>query len=312
MELAAPAALALLLLAVPVLWLTLHRRRGYAVASGAGFAQARPTFRLRLARVLPALRVLSVVVLAIAVAGPRRGDANAVVPGEGIDIALSLDISSSMDTQFGAKGQTRLSVTKDVIRQFIKNRTNDRIGLVVFQRDALPLSPPTLDYEALDSLVADVNSGLLPDGTGIGVGLATALNMLQDSTAASRVVILLTDGQHNADSISPEDAASLAASLKVRVYTIGVITPGATRSAQVDTDLLTAISDRTGGRFFSADSPQALSDIYQEIGRLETSKVGREHFEQFSELAPWFAAAAAALLALELVLRGTWLRRSPA
>ncbi len=312
MEFAAPAALALALLALPVLWLARRRKRGYAVSSGAGFAHTRPTFRLRLARLLPLVRVLAVVVLAIAIAGPRRGDANAVVPGEGIDIALSLDISSSMNTQFGAKGETRLSVTKDVIREFIKGRTNDRIGLVVFQRDALPLAPPTLDYQALDSLVADVDSGLLPDGTGIGVGLGTALNMLQDSTAASRIVILLTDGQHNADSITPEDAANLAASLKVRVYTIGVISPGPNRSTQVDTELLTAIANRTGGQFFSADSPQALSDIYAEIGRLETSRVGREHFEQFSEMAPWFAAAGAALLALELVLRGTWLRRSPA
>lgn len=312
MEFAAPAALPLALLAVPVLWLSRRRGRGYAVASGAGFARTHPTFRLRLARMLPALRVLAVVMLVIAVAGPRRGDANAVVPGEGIDIALSLDISGSMETKFGGSGQTRLQVTKDVIREFIKGRSNDRIGLVVFERDALPLAPPTLDYTALDSLLAGVENGLLPDGTGIGVGLATALNMLQDSTAASRVVILLTDGQHNADSITPEDAANLAVSLHVRVYTIGVVSPGTAGSAQVDSDLLAAVADRTGGRFFSADSPKALADIYDEIGRLETSKVGREHFEQFSELAPWFAAAGAALLALELVLRGTWLRRSPA
>lgn len=312
MEFAAPAALALALLAVPVVWLARRRSRGYAVASGAGFARTRPTLRLRLARMLPVLRVLAVVVLAIAVAGPRRGDANAVVPGQGIDIALALDISGSMETKFGSNGQTRLQVTKDVIREFIKGRTNDRIGLVVFERDALPLAPPTLDYSALDSLVADVENGLLPDGTGIGVGLATALNMLQDSTAASRIVILLTDGQHNANSITPEDAANLAVSLHVRVYTIGVVSPGTVGSTQVDANLLTAMADRTGGRFFSADSPKALADIYDEIGRLETSKVGREHFEQFSELAPWFAAAGAALLALELLLRGTWLRRSPA
>ena len=161
--------------------------------------------------------------LVIAVAGPREGDADAIVPGEGVDIALALDISTSMDQQFTA-GQSRLEATREVVREFIKSRKDDRVGLVVFQEDALALSPPSLDYRALDKMVAGLESGLLRDGTGIGVGLAQALNMLQDSTAASRIVILLTDGEHNADSISPEKAAELAVSLKIRVYTIGVVT----------------------------------------------------------------------------------------
>ncbi len=224
MEFALPAALAFALLALPVAWLARRRARGYSVPSVSPVAGIQPTWRLRAARALPVLRVLAVVALAVAVAGPRKGNATAVIPGEGIDIALSLDISSSMEQRFG--NSTRLEVTKDVIREFIKQRENDRIGLVVFQKDALSLSPPSLDYDALDRMVADVESGLLPDGTGIGVGLANALNMLQDSTAASRVVILLTDGEHNADSISPEEAAQLAVALKIRVYTIGVVSGG--------------------------------------------------------------------------------------
>ncbi len=311
MEFALPAALVLALLALPVAWLARRRARGYPVPSVSPVAGIQPTWRMRAARALPALRVLAVVALAVAVAGPRKGNATTIVPGEGIDIALSLDISSSMQQRFG--NSSRLEVTKDVIREFIRQRENDRIGLVVFQKDAMSLSPPSLDYDALDRMVADVESGLLPDGTGIGVGLANALNMLQDSTAASRVVILLTDGEHNADSISPEEAAQLAVALKIRVYTIGVISGDSPfNNREIDEALLQDIADRTNARYFTASSPEALADVYQEIGSLETSRISRESFERFTELAPWFAGGAAALLLLELVLRGTLLRRSPA
>jgi Ca-activated chloride channel family protein len=161
-------------------------------------------------------------------------------------------------------------------------------------------------------MIETLEPGFLPDGTGIGVGLASSLNMLQESTAASRVVILLTDGQHNANSISPEQAAELAISLKIRVYTIGVVNqtnPGINEG--IDERLLVEIADRTGATYFEADSPQELQDIYVEIGSLERSRIGRASFESFTEWAPWFAAGAAALVALELVLRGTVLRRTP-
>lgn len=315
MELAAPAALALGVLAIPVAWLVFRRpRHAFALSSAGWLAGVRPTFRLRMARLLPVVRVLAVVVLAAALAGPRIGDANAVVPAQGIDIALAVDISSSMTTsQFGpVRGTKRLDATKDVIRQFIKGRTDDRIGLVVFQEDALALSPLSLDYKALDDLIAHLDSGLLPDGTGIGVGLAEALNMLKNSAAASRIVILLTDGQHNAPSISPLDAAQLGAALKIRVYTIGLIDSSTGSRAGVDEQLLQQMATDTGGQYFAADNPTALAGIYDQIGRLEKSKVEREHFERFTEIAPWIAAAVAGLLALEFVLRWTWLRRAPA
>ena len=310
MELAAPAAFVFALLAVPVVLLARRRGRASVLPSTAPFATLAPTLRLRAARALPALRVLALLLLVVALAGPRVGDANAVVPAQGIDIALSVDASSYMMSPFGQT--TRLDATKQVMRDCIKGRQNDRIGLVVFQEDALPLSPPTLDYKALDSVVASVRSGLLNDGTGIGVGLGAALNMLRDSTAASRVVILLTDGQQNGRSISPLDAADLAKALHVRVYTIGVLDNSSAGRGSVDEALLRQIADSTGGRYFAASSPQALADVYTEIGKLETSRVGRERFERFTELAPWFAAGAAALLGIELALRASWLRRSPA
>ncbi|MGE5595617.1 MAG: VWA domain-containing protein [Hyphomicrobiales bacterium] len=313
MEFADPFAILLALLALPLLWLGLRRGGGgYAVPSAAGLGDVPPTLRMRLLGALPILRVLAVVLLAIAIARPRVGDANATVPAQGIDIALALDVSSSMETGDFGPGKTRLDATKEVIRDFIKGRENDRIGLVVFQKDALPLSPPTLDYDALDRVVADVKSGILPDGTGIGVGLATALNMLRDSTAASRIVILLTDGQHNTQSISPEEAAGLAKALRIKVYTIAVVSPGGPTAGEIDEDRLRAIAEDTGGRYFLADNQAALVNVYDEIGKLETSAVGRERFERFTELAPWFLLGAATLLGLDLALRGTWLRRLPA
>jgi Ca-activated chloride channel family protein len=276
------------------------------------FAGLRPSVRIRAARWLPLVRGLALLLIVAALARPRIGDANALVPAQGIDIALSLDVSSSM-TASKLGPNSRLEAMKEVVRNFIKGRENDRIGIVVFQRDALPLSPPSLDYKALDAIVAGLDTGILPDGTGIGVGLAAALNMLRDSTATSRVVILLTDGQHNAESISPEDAAELAAALRIRVYTIGLKTAEARPSRNdLDEDRLKAIADRTGGKYFTAASQADLAAVYAEIGTLETSRVGREHFERFTEIGPWLVLGAAGLIALEIVLRSTWLRRAPA
>ncbi len=312
MEFANPYLLALAGAAAPIGWMVLRRRRaGYALPDAAAFAALPASFRVRAARMLPLLRTVAIILLAVAVARPRIGDANAIVPGQGIDISLSLDISSSMTSSKLGPDRNRLDVSKEVIREFIKGRTDDRIGLTVFQKDALAVAPPTLDYDALDRVVADVKSGILPDGTGIGIGLATSLNMLRESSAASRIVILLTDGQHNAESISPEDAADLAGALGIKVYTVGVVTNINTPDADIDEDLMRAIAERTGGRYFVADNPQRLAEVYDEIARLETSAVGRENYERFTELGPWFALAGASLLGIELLLAGTWLRRAP-
>jgi Ca-activated chloride channel family protein len=316
MEFAYPYLLALSALAVPVLAFAWWRRRAaVAVPATSGVAGLAPTLRLRAARLLPLLRVVAVVLLAIALARPRTGEVDAVVPAEGIDIVLALDISSSMTTPMPGdeEDRTRLEVTKSVIREFAEGRENDRIGFVVFQKDSLALTPPTLDYDALDRVVADIESGILPDGTGVGVGLGSALNMLRDSNAASRIVILLTDGDHNADSLSPEDAADLAAAFRIRVYTIGVVDRSSVRSqGDVNEERLRAISERTGGQYYAAESPDALAEVYEEIGRLETSQLSGETFERYDEYAPWFAGAAAALLGVEFLLAATWLRRSPA
>ncbi len=310
MEFGNPYFLLLSVFAVPIVLALWGRPRGaHVVALVAAPGLGRQTPRLRLARWLPALRVVALLLLVVGLARPRAGQAEALVPAEGIDIALSLDVSSSMETN-SLGGKSRLDVTRDVVRDFVAGRKNDRIGLVVFQNEALAISPLTLDYKALDRIVADLKSGILPDGTGIGVGLASALTLLQDSPAATRIVILLTDGEHNAKSISPEDAAGIAASLRIRVYTIGVEGERSLSGPGFDEDLLMRIADATGGRYFAASNRNQLAAIYDEIGRLETSHLDRDRYERFREFGPWLAFFGAGLLLAEFTLRGTWLRRA--
>ena len=261
----------------------------------------------------PLLQAIAVVLRVLAVARARAGVAGAVAESEGIDSALVLDASSSMDSSQLGDG-TRLEVAKRVIAEFIEGRPDDRIGIVVFQKYSLTLSPLTLDHSALRDSVADVTSGLVPDGTGIGVGLGEALNLLRESTAASRVVILLTDGNHNADSISPEAAAGLAAAMKIRVYTIGLKAenPNFLLANEVDEERLEGIARRTGGRYFGAVSETDLAKVYEEIGDLETSRLGRRGFLEYREYGPWLALVAGILLLADVFARFTLLRRVPA
>lgn len=313
MEFGYPWLLPLAVLAVPLAWLGLRRRRvAIPLATVAGLRRVRPGRRARAARAIPLVRVVAVVLLVVAVARPRVGEVEALVPAEGIDIVLTIDISSSMEFARLPDGSNRLEATRDVIRGFIADREEDRVGIVAFQRSAVPLAPPSTDYEALDRIVADLRPGLIRDGTAIGEGIGVALNMLRESDAASRVVILLTDGRHNVDSISPLEAAELARALRVRVYTVAVVQddlPAGRR--EVDEELLATVAETTGGRYFRAASREDLASIYDEIGSLETSRVSGERFERYEEFGPWFAAAAGALLVAELLLRGTWLRRAP-
>ncbi len=313
MSFGSPEALLLALAAIPVaavLFLR-GRRTAYTVPATFGLGAIKPTFRIRLSRALPVLRILAVLLLAVAIARPRSGDANAIIPAEGIDIVLSLDTSGSMTTSDLAPGKDRLESAKDVIRQFVEGRENDRIGFVIFAAESLALSPPTLDYQALDTMIEDTESGLLPDGTAIGLGIAEATNMLRDSDASSRIVVLLTDGEHNTDSIEPLEASALAEAINIRVYTIGVVTDRANSAVEIDEELLMEVADSTGGKYFVATTEADLIAVYDEIGALETSRVGRERYEQFTELGPWLALAAGGLLALELLLGATWLRRNP-
>jgi Ca-activated chloride channel family protein len=209
-------------------------------------------------------------------------------------------------------GETRLEVAKGVLREFIAEREEDRLGLVIFRSTSLVLSPLTLDYKALDQIVGTVQDVNLDDGTAIGIGLSDALNLLRESRARSRVAILLTDGEQNAGSVQPLEASRIAESLGIRVYTIGVIAEGARSggNVNVDEEALRQMAEVTGGRYFPAESEEALAQIYESIEELEKSRVGRPQFGAYEELAPYFLAAALLLLALEVGLRSTVWRQA--
>ena len=316
MHVADPWLLLLALLAAPLV-LARWRRTPPVIALpfALGLATAPTGWRVRARRLLPVLRVVAILLLVAGVARPRLGEVEALVPAEGVDIALAVDVSSSMAANPLGDGRTRLDAVKDVIRDFVASREDDRVGLVVFQRQALPLAPLTLDYDALDTIIAGLGSDLLPDGTGIGVGMASALSMLEESNALSRIVILITDGRHNVDSISPAAAAEIAAALRIRVYTIGVVKddqPQGFSTTTIDAELLTFIAEHTGARYFEASTEEDLAEVYDEIASLETSRVGAESFARHTELGLWLVAAGAVLLLAELALGRTWLRRTPA
>lgn len=308
MEFAEP--LALVFLIAPLIVFFLRRERPGLPFAGLSLAGALPRpRRVRWIRYLPLVRVVAILLLIVAASRPREGLASTVVPAEGIDIALALDVSGSMVFARFDEGMNRLEGAKTVIREFIAERPDDRIGLAVFQQSAIPVAPPTLDHEALDQIVEDLRTGLLSDGTAIGLGLGAAVNLLADSPAPSRVAILLTDGIHNTgDTLHPLDAAELARALDIRVYTVG-IAGEQTGGGRVDDDLLMAMAEATGGRYYRAESFAALSEVYEEISSLETFGFEREQYEGYREYGPWLAAAAVALLVLDTTLRATVFRR---
>jgi Ca-activated chloride channel family protein len=255
-----------------------------------------------------ALRWLAVALIVVALARPREGLAVTTIPEEGIDVVVTVDVSSSMTTSLGP-GVTRISAARSVVSDFIDSLSGDRIGLVTFQSRALTLSPLTLDKGAIKQRVASLKPGLLPDGTAIGMGVSEALTLLRDSAAKSRVVVLLTDGQNNSGEIDPLTAAQLAKALGVRIYTIGFT--GNFGGDTVDRTMLRNMAEPTGGRYFDASTEEDLAAAYREIGDLERSRVGERTFTSFRELAPPLIAVALGLLVVEVVLRSTWLRRYP-
>lgn len=310
MRFADPLFFALVLLVPAVLFLRRYLRGEptAGIFSTLGLlAGYRPTWRVRYRWVPTGLRALALVLIVAALARPQTGQARADIPGQGIDIVLVLDTSSSMTVPYGG-GQSRAEAARQVLTEFIDGRRDDRIGIVIFRNESLVLSPLSTDYEALKRLVEDAQQVNLSDGTAIGLGLAEGVNLLRDSRARSRVAILLTDGENNNRTLEPMVAARIAQTLGVRVYTIGVIESRAVGG--VDERALQEMANITGGRYFSADNPQALAQVYDSIDRLERSLVGRIEYVSYNELAAYFLAAALVVLALEQALRATLWRRA--
>lgn len=306
----------LLLLAVPALaafafWF----RRTPSVALGSiALAGASPrTWRLRVEPVLVVLRLTAITVLIVSLARPQRGEAVTRAELEGVDIILAYDVSSSM-SQVLAQGVSRLDAAEDVLTRFIGQRDGDRVGLVVFKDSTLTLSPLTTDYHAVAESVKDAPRLRLADGTAIGSAIASSLNALLSSQSESRIVILLTDGVNNSEGLEPLAAAKLAQELGVRVYTVGVVSPGVETRSQstlnVDETALKEIANLTGGTYNRAEDPDALQDIYDSIDRLEKSRFEGAAVKRYNDIASFALVAAATVLALEVCARATFFRRA--
>lgn len=294
-------------------WRSRPARPALALADlGALREAARPSWRLRLRWLPTALRVAALALVILALARPQRGLAVTTVPEEGIDVVVALDVSGSMQQRASrSERTTKLVAAKVAIDEFVRELEGDRVGLVTFQSTALLMSPLTLDRVALARQVWGVEPGLLVDGTAIGLGLSEAVNLLRDSPARSRVVVLLTDGENNAGEVPPLQAARIAEALGVRVYTIGFHGAATRTSSSVDVRLLQQVASTTGGAYYDASSPDEVEQAYESVRTLERALIGERQFTEFEELAPRLAIAAILLLLAEAGLRSTVLRRYP-
>ena len=275
------------------------------------------------ARHLPfILRMVALAAIIVAIARPRSSENFEKVDTEGIDIVLTMDVSTSMLARDFKPD--RIGAAKDIAIEFIASRPADRMGIVVFAGESYTQAPLTTDRATLINLMKEVETGLIDDGTAIGNGLATAVARLKDSDAKSRVVILLTDGVNNRGEIDPAMATEIAKTYGIRVYTIGV---GANGTApypvqtpwgielqkipvEIDEALLQHIAEGTGGRYFRATDNTKLAEIYGEIGQMEKTRTSVDSFPVYKDLFKNYALAALVCLLLELLI-GALLRRLP-
>ena len=323
-EFANPKLLWLLLL-VPALivWYILRHKKQEASLGFSdlkGFVKLPKTWKAYLRHLLFALKMVALALLIVALARPQSSSTNSTSNIEGIDIVMAMDVSGSMLAR--DLKPDRLTAAKNVASDFVKGRPGDRMGLVIFSGESFTQVPLTTDHGVMLNMLAEMKNGLIDDGTAIGDGLATAISRLKDSEAISKVVILLTDGMNNAGSVDPYTAAEIAKLYGIRVYTIGVgsygtapypvQTPFGTQIQQmkveIDEKLLSNMAAMTGGKYFRATSNQKLDEIYDEIDKLERSKIEVTEFrrlhEEFYPLVAW----ALALLLLEFLLRKTIFR----
>lgn len=268
------------------------------------------------------LRCLAIILLIVALARPQSSLSWQNITTEGIDVILSMDVSLSMLAQ--DLKPNRIQAAKDVAIDFISERPNDRIGLVVFSGEGFTQCPLTTDHAVVKNLLSDIKTGMLADGTAIGMGLATAVNRIKDSEAKSKVIILLTDGVNNAGNVAPETAAEIAKAFGVRVYTIGAGSKGMAYSpvgmypngqyafdyvpVSIDEPLMRKIAETTGGKYFRATSTKGLRQVYKEIDKLEKTKIEVTEYRKKSEEYLPFLLLSLLFLIIEFMLKHIYLR----
>jgi Ca-activated chloride channel family protein len=317
-----------LLVVIPLLtaWYIWKRKQSHPtmeVSSIQPFAAIKPTLRIRMRHVMFALRMLALGLIIVALARPQSHSSQRNVSTEGVDIVVALDISSSMEAMDFKP--SRIEAAKKTAMEFIENRINDRIGLVIFAAESFTQCPITSDHSVLKNLFESIHTEMLQDGTAIGLGLATSISRLKDSKAKSKVIILITDGVNNTGYISPVTASDLAKMFGIRVYTIGVGTRGRAMipvktpygiqnmemEVQIDEDLLQKIAQNTNGKYFRATGNESLKKVYEEIDKLEKTRFEESIYNRYSEEFLPFALVAALLLLIEILLRFTMFRNLP-
>jgi Ca-activated chloride channel family protein len=310
------------------LWWYFRSKKQYPslrISSVSAFVGFENPAKSKIKKLLPALRVLSLTLLLVAIARPQTSHDEEKVTTEGIDIVIAVDVSTSMLAKDFSPN--RLEAAKKEALGFIDGRPRDRIGLVIFSGESFTQCPVTIDHNIVKNQLKEVKNGLLEDGTAIGMGLATSVQRLKESEAKSKVVILMTDGVNNKGLIDPMTASDIAMQFGVRVYTIGIGTNGQAMTpvamtpdgklvydyapVQIDEKLLREIAKKTGGQYFRATDNQKLRDIYAQIDKLEKTKIEVSAYERKTEKFYAFALLAGVLLLIELLFRYLIVRSLP-
>ena len=316
-----------LLLLLPVLlawyiWKNGTEKGAFVISSTSGFKAAPFSLKVYLRHALVGLRLLAIGFLVVAIARPQARSSWKDIYSEGIDIVLAMDISGSMLAQDFKPN--RIEASKNIAMDFIDGRPNDRIGLVIFSGESFTQCPLTTDHAVIKNLFTGIKTGMINDGTAIGMGLANAVSRIRESTAKSKVIILLTDGVNNQGAIAPLTAAEIAKAFGIRVYTIGIGTEGKALSpvarypdgsyeydyvnVEIDEQVLTSIATMTGGKYFRATGNSKLKEIYKEIDKLEKTKFEEKNFTNREEKFFVYALIAGIAFLLELILKYTFFR----
>ncbi len=328
MLLANPQYLWLLLLLIPiVVWYVMKHARLHAavhVSSTAPFNGVPRSWKQYAVHFQFVLRILTLATLIIILCRPQTRDSWRTSSTEGTDIILALDISTSMLARDFSPN--RFESAKEVASRFVSGRETDNMGVVIFAAESFTGVPMTNDRSLVSNYIHDISMGMLNDGTAIGDGLATSINRIKEGKAKSKSIILLTDGSNNTGNVAPLTAAKIAKKMGIKVYTIGVGTNGTAPYPQqnafggieyvrmpvvIDEATLKNISDMTGGKYFRATDNKVLNNIFNEIDRLEKTRMDVKSFSQTEDDFTLWAAIALALLALQLLIKFTVLRAIP-
>jgi Ca-activated chloride channel family protein len=322
--------LLLLLLVIPVLiwrytWGMRHGQGSLCFGSTLALEGIRPSWTAYFRHFLFGISMLALALSVVALARPQKGTQAEEIYTDGVDIVIALDASGSMAAE-DFEPHNRFFVAKQVIKKFIEGLGHDRVGLIVFAAKALTRCPLTLDYGVLDSVLTNAELGTIEDGTAIGTALATSLNRLRGSEAKSKVIILVTDGVNNRGEIQPIDAAEIAKTLGIKVYTIGVGSTGTARfpiddrvygksyaniKVEIDEASLKKIAEITNGLYYRATDRPSLEEIFQDIGRLEKTKIQVKTYTHYNERFVDFLLPALALAFIGTIVGFTRFMKIP-